>query len=449
MSNVLQKDHRPDGQSSSRKPGVVLNEYLERAEFAGLLLATGKNGTFTGAGSSNSTIDGTINTDKGTKKFLLSFRVVMPVALSPTHYDRDVSVEEVDLCEVCERPNVSGTKGKTISLFANWYRLKCGLTGKRHKPQGVHALVNRRQNMVPVRLLEYVTPFSHNGKRKIHQYQITIEKMIARKTCVVKNRHGFLIFIFRTSFLLHREQVCEIFWQCVRRNEEFFGPYYETTFDDYTSAFSLNLWKLKNGKNRKFDWRFPSSNKRVTLTVSYVSDFAFNLNAEDAAQRNLSAIVVKSLTSQRARYFPADGDKDWVFVNRWESCSGTLYYIPRVSTDPKVFIDAGVRAWLGVFTSAKVLQDRSPALCFGLVNRLFYELNMGLVEFYCEVLNEAGLYRHGDSSFKNTIRKMAMNETQRNKMNNLLQGVRLKTNEALLPDRWVLMVAELSRCSGS
>uniref|UniRef100_A0A158P7P2 DUF19 domain-containing protein n=1 Tax=Angiostrongylus cantonensis TaxID=6313 RepID=A0A158P7P2_ANGCA len=124
-----------------------------------------------------------------------------------------------------------------------------------------------------------------------------------------------------------------------------------------------------------------------------------------------------------------------MFVNRWEPCSGSLYYVPRVSTDPKVFIDAGVRAWLGVFTSAKVLQDRSPAICFGLVNRLFYEMNMGLVEFYCEVINEAGLYRHGDANFKNVIRNMAMNENQRSRMNSLLQGVRLKTTEALLPDR--------------
>ncbi|VDM56534.1 unnamed protein product [Angiostrongylus costaricensis] len=256
-------------------------------------------------------------------------------------------------------------------------------------------------------------------KFQIHQYQVTIAKMSARRTSVVKNR----------------EQVCDIFWQCVRRNEDFFGPYYEITFDDYASAFSINQWKFRNEENEKFEWRCSSSNKRVTLTVSYVSHFKFDINADDVAQRNLSATVVKSLVSQRARYFPAEGDNDWTFINRWKSCSGSLYYIPRVSTDPKVYIDAGVRAWLGVYHSVKVLQDRNPALCFGLVNRLFYELDMGLVDFYCEVLNETGLYRQGHSSSRNIMRKMAMNQTQRIKMNSLLRGVRLKTSEALCADR--------------
>uniref|UniRef100_A0A158P6Z2 RNA-directed RNA polymerase n=1 Tax=Angiostrongylus cantonensis TaxID=6313 RepID=A0A158P6Z2_ANGCA len=254
----------------------------------------------------------------------------------------------------------------------------------------------------------------------MYQYQVTVAKMSSRNICGVKNR----------------EQVRDIFWQCVRRNEDFFGPFNEITFDDCASAFSINQWKFRNGENEKFEWRCSSSNKRVTLTVSYVSDFEFDINAEDVAQRNLSAIVVKSLVSQHARYFVAEDDSDWAFINRWQFCSGSLYYIPRISTDPKVYVDAGVRAWFGVYNSVKVLQDRGPALCFGLVNRLFYELDMGLVEFFCEVLNEAGLYRHGDSSFKNIIREMAMNQTQRNKINSLLQGARLRTSEALLPDRF-------------
>ena len=63
MSNVLQEDHRPDGQSSSRKAwkkDMMLDESLKRAEPTGLLLhAIGKNGGFTGARSSHSTINGT------------------------------------------------------------------------------------------------------------------------------------------------------------------------------------------------------------------------------------------------------------------------------------------------------------------------------------------------------------------------------------------------------
>uniref|UniRef100_A0A158PCQ8 PEROXIDASE_4 domain-containing protein n=1 Tax=Angiostrongylus cantonensis TaxID=6313 RepID=A0A158PCQ8_ANGCA len=63
MSNVLQEDLRPGGQSSSRKAykkDMMLDEFLERAEPTRLLLhATGKNGGFTGARSIHLTISGT------------------------------------------------------------------------------------------------------------------------------------------------------------------------------------------------------------------------------------------------------------------------------------------------------------------------------------------------------------------------------------------------------
>ncbi|VDM63873.1 unnamed protein product [Angiostrongylus costaricensis] len=63
MSNVLQEEHRPDVQCSSQgalKKDMMPDQSLERAEPTGLLLpATGKNGRFTGACSSHSTINGT------------------------------------------------------------------------------------------------------------------------------------------------------------------------------------------------------------------------------------------------------------------------------------------------------------------------------------------------------------------------------------------------------
>lgn len=293
-------------------------------------------------------------------------------------------IEIIDPLEVCQRPSASDVSRKTIPLFVNWYKLQCGLTGK-----------------------------------QIHHYQITIEKKSQRENRVVKNR----------------DELRSIFWECVRIYRNVFGPHYEITFDDYTSAFSINQWKIGNGNSRIFKWKSSTTNKLVMLTINYVSQFAFNLNATEVGQRNLSATVVKSLVSQRARYYPEKDDVEWEFINRWESCSSSLYYVPRVASDPKVFIDAGVRAWLGVYSSAKVLQDRSPALALGLVNRLFYELNMGLVEFYCEVHGEIGLYERGDSNFKEVLKRMAMNEAQRKKMNSILSGIRLKTKEALLPDR--------------
>ncbi|VDM64579.1 unnamed protein product [Angiostrongylus costaricensis] len=63
MSNVPQEDDRFGGQSSSRralKKDMMIDESLERAEPTGLLLhAAERDGKFTGARSSHSTINGT------------------------------------------------------------------------------------------------------------------------------------------------------------------------------------------------------------------------------------------------------------------------------------------------------------------------------------------------------------------------------------------------------
>ncbi|KAJ1349767.1 hypothetical protein KIN20_005417 [Parelaphostrongylus tenuis] len=300
---------------------------------------------------------------------------------SPSTSTQDVTVTEqgeIALLKPCERPSTREINGKTIPLVVNWYRLRCELTG-----------------------------------RRVHQYHITIEE--TRQTRPIKNI----------------DHLRDIFWHCVRLNKGFFGPYNEITFDDNTCAFSLNHWKFSGENCRKFTWDHKKLKKCALLSLMYRISNSISI-AEDVAQRTLSATVVKSIVTQRARYVPEPGNIEWNYINRWEPGSGSLYYIPRLDTDPKVYIDAGVRAWLGAYASAKVLHDRSPALSLGLVNRLFYELDMGLLQFYCEVLHETGLHIRGNRNAVEILRGMAMNASQRKKMNSLLEGVRLKTKKALV-----------------
>ncbi|KAL6744129.1 hypothetical protein Aduo_017096 [Ancylostoma duodenale] len=171
------------------------------------------------------------------------------------------------------------------------------------------------------------------------------------------------------------------------------------------------------------------------MSVTYIRTFNFNLTSDDSTQKDDSAQLTKCLFTQRARYAPAQGDRGWSFVNRWEVCYGSIYYIPRHKEDPKVFVGAGVRAWLGAYSSVKTLQDAKPALAFGLVNRLFYELDMDIITFYCEVLEEMGFHRRGNGNQREYLKEFGMSKAQRTRMTERLKGIRLKTDKFLIADR--------------
>ncbi|RCN49800.1 piwi domain protein [Ancylostoma caninum] len=171
------------------------------------------------------------------------------------------------------------------------------------------------------------------------------------------------------------------------------------------------------------------------MSATYIRTFNFDLTSDNVQQKNDSADLTKCLFTQRARYAPAQGDRGWSFVNRWEVCYGSIYYIPRHKDDPKVFVGAGVRAWLGAYSSVKTLQDAKPALAFGLVNRLFYELDMDIITFYCEVLEEMGFHRRENVNRREYLKDFGMNKSQRTRMTERLKGIRLKTNKFLIEDR--------------
>ncbi|EYC02946.1 hypothetical protein Y032_0097g3035 [Ancylostoma ceylanicum] len=297
-----------------------------------------------------------------------------------------------EIYPVYGRPG-QGTNGDQVQLLANWYRLNCGLEG-------------REIFLYEVEVKELLKP---KGKGK------------PRKPAKVKRRDRLRL----------------LFWHCVRVNADVFGPYTQIIFDDFDKAYSLKRWRLSGDRGRiSFRCREEDGQENeFSMTVNYRLAFNFDLNSDDVQQRDDCARLTKCLFTQRARYAPAQGDRGWSFVNRWEVCYGSIYYIPRQKDDPKVFVGAGVRAWLGAYSSVKTLQDSKPALAFGLVNRLFYELDMDIITFYCEVLEEMGLHRRGNVNQREYLKEFGMSLPQRKRMTDRLKGIRLKTNKFLISDR--------------
>ncbi|KAK6758333.1 hypothetical protein RB195_015882 [Necator americanus] len=299
-----------------------------------------------------------------------------------------------EVCPIYSRPG-QGTSGDRIQLVVNWYRLNCRLEG-----------------------------------RKVHLYEVGIQKLERPRRRGKPPKRGVV---------KSRDRVRLVFWQCMRDYEDVFGPYIETIFDDFEKAFSLNYWQL-NAERCTFNVKCQDDDRSSDLSdfevsIKYLSDFIFKVDSDDIRQSSYSTLLTKCLFTQRARYAPPSRDPVMAFINRWDVCYGSIYYIPRQEGDPKVIVGPGVRAWLGVYASVKTLQNSSPALAFGLVNRLFYELKMDIITFYCEVLEELNLLGKKRETWRNTLKGMGMNEIQRTRMTDRLKGVRLKTDRFLIRDR--------------
>ncbi|CAJ0588794.1 unnamed protein product [Cylicocyclus nassatus] len=298
-----------------------------------------------------------------------------------------------EICPVYSRPD-HGSSGRLIPLVVNWYRLNCGLEGK-----------------------------------TIYIYDVQVFEMARTKTGKPKRLP-----------INGRDKLRILFWNCLRNYSNIFGPYTRTVFDDFSKAFSMNRWHLKDDKG---DVRFPygpenGPTKEYIMSIKPQTDLIFDLSSKDDQQRNTSALVTKNLFTQRARYAPALSDtRGWSFVDQWEVCYGSIYRIPHLGSDPEISVKvgAGVRAWLGTYTSVKTLEDYTPALAFGLVNRLYYELEMDIITFYCDVLEELGLFHGKNKNRAEVLKGMGMNAYQRKRMTDRLSGVRLMTKKFLSWDK--------------
>ncbi|CAJ0588791.1 unnamed protein product [Cylicocyclus nassatus] len=295
-----------------------------------------------------------------------------------------------EVCPVYPRPG-HGSSGEQIPLLVNWYRLECGLSGKTIYIYDIQIFEishsRGRQRRVPVR---------------------------------------------------GRDELRTLFWSCLRSNPSIFGSYTGTIFDDFSKAFTINRWRLRNDRgNVQFYKSERGSEKECSMSIKPLTDLTFDLSSKDDQQRNNSALVTKNLFTQRARYAPEMGDSGWSFVNQWDVCYGSIYRVPRQGDDleTSVKVATGVRAWLGIYNSVKMLEDCTPALAFGLVNRLYYEIEMDLLTFYLDFLEELGL-SHERERNPQFLRDMGMNTHQRKRMTNRLCGLRVMTRKFLSWDRY-------------
>ncbi|KAK5975543.1 hypothetical protein GCK32_013381, partial [Trichostrongylus colubriformis] len=276
---------------------------------------------------------------------------------------------------------------------------------------------------------------------QIYQYQIDVEVLI-KKTIKGKSK------IIRKR-ITNRALIRQYFWKCVRQYRDVFGSHFQIVFDDFENAFTRERWKFRDEETFKMGGN--TRNETIYVTATEGKLFHFDIASQDVTQRSLSTLLANTIFTQRARYAPADDEIDErEFVEKWLLCRSSIYFITReqqLLSNPELcgpVIAPGVRAWLGAYSSVKTLENSNYALAFGLVNSLFYELDMDLITFYYNVVKQVGLHRGDQQSFEEVLKrskKLAMNSSQRKDLQSHLKGVRVKTNEAILQrdDRFVLV----------
>lgn len=239
----------------------------------------------------------------------------------------------------------------------------------------------------------------------------------------------------KTAEINSRFVKSKYFWACVRKYPRVFVNPRKIVFDDAAVVYSLERLPMPDGKMFQLK---PDDERNKTVTITFYEDsiFYFDIASESKDHRTRSTALANLLFTQRARYHPAEGEMaDLQFTQKFTTVYGSMYYIPREPDDPKVFVSAGINAWLGANASVKICQDSSYALALGLVNRLFYELNMDLFTFYYEAAKEEG-YNRTLEQFRAEARGAGMNEGQVARATRLLHGrlsgVRLKTSRALV-----------------
>ncbi|WKY12250.1 hypothetical protein Q1695_003659 [Nippostrongylus brasiliensis] len=277
-----------------------------------------------------------------------------------------------------------GCEGEAIKLLVNWYRLECALIGKR-----------------------------------IYQYHIVVEQPKR------KGKGG-------AEITRSRRSAC--FWACVRQNSDCFNSPNTIVFDDIENAFTLSRWELRRNGKRVKSLTFQikcceTNNKMVNVTVKEACAFYFDIASDDPEAKSRSTALASYLFTQRFRYSPASEDQREIeYIKDFYISSGSIYPI-RSDPDRQITVAPGISAWLGAFSALRELQDRNYALNVGLVNRLFYDLELDVLTFYYAVLHEG--IKETAENVRKYIQQCGMSRDQMDLMCRRLKDVRLKTTMAI------------------
>ncbi|MCP9260923.1 ALG-1 [Dirofilaria immitis] len=243
---------------------------------------------------------------------------------------------------------------------------------------------------------------------QIYCYHVDILKITKKNKIVMENR-----------------DICrEIFWNVISNNEEIFGTGYFLVYDDCHSLYSLH--KLKTEKPTLELQLFAEGKPNLGSTdisflilISFTNYFTVNID-EQLPNFRTSMQFLDCLVSQRVRCPYMNMASSFYPFDR------CIYMKPCESETYSVLnMGPGMEAWNGLYSAVKRC-EKGLMLNVDVSTKVFYKVDMWLIDFYLAVLNEFMGRKRPYNIDEVMNETFALSANQRQQLKDALKGLMLK-----------------------
>ncbi|VDK72737.1 unnamed protein product [Litomosoides sigmodontis] len=280
---------------------------------------------------------------------------------------------------------------------------------KRHEP--IRELVSRPDRGKlgkPIELMVNFKLLEVPSSLQIYCYHVDIFKITKKDRRVVENR-----------------DICrEIFWKIVSDNEEIFGTGYSLVYDDCHTLYSCDKLKIQKPTlelhlsiKPKPDLKLPSVS--FAMRILFTNYFTVNIH-EHLPNFQASMQFLDCLVTQRVRC------SYMTMASSFYSFNQCMYMKPCESIPCSIqSMGPGMEAWTGLYGAVKRC-EKGLVLNVDVSTKVFYKVDMWLIDFYLAVLNEfVGRRRPYDID---TIisETFALSVNQRQQLKDAMKGLTMK-----------------------
>ncbi|KHN72675.1 Uncharacterized protein Tcan_07259 [Toxocara canis] len=226
---------------------------------------------------------------------------------------------------------------------------------------------------------------------------------------------------YREKLVKDSDRCRDAFWRAVRNHGNLFGDPSGLVYDDAASLITREPLKLRGRQSIDIElWRpesatFKPSYPDYIVRIRELDELRLSFGETDEESRR-SMQFLDSLVTQRVRC------PDEVISKDFYPFKESVYLIPRLNASWMNWskdMGAGMETWTGLYGAVKVCQ-RGLMLNSDVSTKVFYKVDMPLIDFYLSVVNEfrgRALMNRGN---------LAMDASQRKMLHNALQGLTLK-----------------------
>ncbi|VDM38397.1 unnamed protein product [Toxocara canis] len=221
---------------------------------------------------------------------------------------------------------------------------------------------------------------------------------------------------YREKLVKDSDRCRDAFWRAVRNHGNLFGDPSGLVYDDAASLITREPLKLRGRQSIDIElWRpesatFKPSYPDYIVRIRELDELRLSFGETDEESRR-SMQFLDSLVTQRVRC------PDEVISKDFYPFKESVYLIPRLNASWMNWskdMGAGMETWTGLYGAVKV----KVVLCavFSVSTKVFYKVDMPLIDFYLSVVNEfrgRALMNRGN---------LAMDASQRKMLHNALQG---------------------------